>query len=370
MTGVVTLFGETDLQPALRRAFSQKELWFVCENANTSVQLIGYCEEYADKIDAVIISANAVNPAALVELISEIKGIDSGFRIVLILNGSREQYLRSQLKEFISQKVDILFDNHGFDARVLIAFLQKGRLKDREMRSFDEPQTITPEEIINGKDDRKEQQRKIEDEQEDILEDDSDDWETIDDLPESFSSPKGHYSIAVLGACHGCGVTTMVINLAEYFAIHNFNVAVVDFSGSNALGFADIPEVDYITEITSIKQLKKQYNLIVFDFGTPYNIAPDGSNFMLEQGYPVMNLAEVNSCDLKLIMGFSDSWNIGKIKFFLDNNQWREMINASYIFITADKSQNLKKYYRDNIFERSDDLCSVIYDVIMKEELK
>ncbi len=93
MTGVLTLFGETHLQEALQKAFVKNDLIFEAENAVTSVQLLSYAEQNAQKTDVVIIAASAVTLSSIFDLIDDIRSIKESMRIIVILNGGREQYL-------------------------------------------------------------------------------------------------------------------------------------------------------------------------------------------------------------------------------------------------------------------------------------
>ena len=43
---------------------------------------------------------------------------------------------------------------------------------------------------------------------------------------------------------------------------------------------AKLKEAEYIAETQSMRQLKKKYNLVIFDFGAPYVITPTGDNFI------------------------------------------------------------------------------------------
>ena len=386
MIGVLTLFGDTDLQPLLKKEFIKYGLFFTCENAVTSVQLEEFLNKHKDETDAVIISANAVLLETLPELMDEIHEISTDVRVVLILNGGREQYLKSQLTEFIQRKVDIIFDDHGFDIQVLISFLCKGRLKYKKSNiAFDDSVNARTDYPPGEKSDKPEKNvEEVEESEGDISEGKSqvdniyeesieatEEYESdIDNTPESFSLPQKHYSIAVMGAAHGAGATSLVLRFAEFFSLHNFKVAVIDFSGTNALFLTNVKGVDLISEPESIKSLKKKYNLVLADFGVPYNISAKGDRFMLDPGYDIMKLAEINSCSLKFIMGFADSWNVGKLRFFMDNGQWREMIDSSYIFVVPDKADRLKKLYEYNIYERDDDLCSTILELFRQEEFK
>ena len=125
MKGVLSLFGEVDKQPLFKKIFAQNDIRFVCNNAETSVQLLGYVEEYLEETDAVIIDANAVLLETIYELLDEIIAKKKSLRIIVILNGGREQYLKKQLSGFRQRHIDIIFDDNGFDSEILIRFLNR-----------------------------------------------------------------------------------------------------------------------------------------------------------------------------------------------------------------------------------------------------
>lgn len=341
MVNVLTLFGETDLQPYLEKVFAQNELRFVCENAVNTVKLFSLFEEHADETDAVVVAGNAVDLEFFPELIRELQAVHAQIRIILILNGSRKQYLRSQLAEFTDKNVDIMFDDNGFDVQVLISFLKKGKLQahHRQPVGFSEER------------------------------------ETVEMMPrrerirESFYQADGHYTIAVMDAAHGAGATTAVLKLAKYFALHNFRTAVIDFSGTNALSLTKVEDVYITCDPEELESLKKGCNMVICDFGTPYNITPKGDNFLIERGYHVHNLPKINQSDIKIIMGFGDEWNVNKIRFFFENGQWQEILDPSYVFLVSGQANKLKQEYPDvNILDRDEEYTERILEVIRKEE--
>lgn len=370
MTGVITLFGESDLQPSLKKLFLQNELLFVCKNAETSVQLIGFVEEHLKETDAVVISSSAVLLESLFDLVDTIIDLKYNIRIIVILNGNRSEYLKNQLFDFRERQIDIVFDDRGFDVEGLIRFLKKGPVLRKIEKDIGEPPLHEEADISS---------EFIEESVDDILNvkdnnhirQEDEDWETEDDLPDSFSQFKGHYSIGIMGAAHGTGVTSLAVELADYFSIHNCSVALVDYTGTDALSFAKLKEAEYVKESQSMRQLKKKYNLVIFDFGAPYVITPKGDNFIIEHGYPIMNLPDFNKCNIKIIMGFSDNWNIRKIGYFLENDQWKSVVNSSFLFVTADKAHKLQRRHPDiNILNRDENISDTIYEIIKREELR
>ena len=68
-------------------------------------------------------------------------------------------------------------------------------------------------------------------------------------------------------------------------------------------------------------------------------------------------------------MGFSDPWNIEKIKFFFNNDTWREKFDNSYIFVLPKNADKLKSLYPDyNILNREDDFREMILELFRREE--
>ena len=377
MIGVLTLFGESDLQPELKKAFVQNDLMFTCKKAETSVQLLSFLEENIKETDAVVIAADAVVSGALFELFDTIKEIKKSIRIVVILNGGREQYLKKQLSGFRQRQIDIVFDDRGFDAETLIRFLKKGPVKVKEevpVVETDEQVILEDEDAINAEkilENTPEPEVVETEETTKVVEMPVIDEPIEDDESDSFSDFRGHYSIGIMGASHGTGVTRLAVALGEYFALHNCSVALVDYTGTDALALAKVKDADRIFESQSTRQLKKKYNIVILDFGAPYSITPKGDNFIVENGYPIMNLPEFNKCNIKIIMGFSDSWNIRKLRFFLDNEQWKSVINSSFLFLTADGAEKLKRTHPGiNILNRNDNVRDIIYEIIKREEMK
>lgn len=381
MIGVLTLFGETDFQPILKKTFLQNDLLFVCKNAETSVQLIGFLEEHIIDADAVVVAADAVLSEALFDLLDTIINLKKGIRIVVILNGGREQYLKKQLYGFRQRHIDIIFDDKGFDAESLVRFLKKGPViekgkgvsqqsEEKTDGSAYEAEEVSAEKVFVDSI-KQENEECCEAENEFDCQNTAEENYTDDDSPEMFSNFHGHYSIGIMGASHGTGVTSLAMAIGEYFALHNCSVGLVDYTGSDALSLARLMNTEYVFETKSMKQIKKNYNLVIVDFGAPYSITPKGDNFILEHGYPIMNIPEFNKCDIKIIMGFSDSWNVRKLMFFLENEQWKSFIDSSYVFLTPDKAHKLKRIYPDvNILNRSENVADIIYEIIKQEEAK
>lgn len=395
MVGVLTLFGEVDLQPVLKKVFMQNDLIFISENCNTGVQLMDRVNEHYKESDVVIIAAAAINMESFSDMVSEIRELDNRMRIILILNGKEDQYLESQILEYDEKRIDIIYDDDGFDTQDIVDLVKQGKLskhrhketkKESSIKEF-KPisgfpgigrKAISKDEIFKSPEEEADGEKTSEIIESDIIED-----EKEEDIPkkksplkvekrdtkESFSRPTGKYIIGIFNVTHGAGATTACINLAKYFALHGYTTKLVDLSGTGALSLVEVKDVEIGIGTRELDYFKKESNALIIDFGTPYDITPKGDNFKINYGYSPENIREFNKCNIKIIMGFSDRWNIGKIKFFLNNEQWREVINDSYIFLVAGDEKKLKSEYPDiNIMNRDDDYKDEILQVIKEDE--
>lgn len=373
MIGVLTLFGDVDLQGVLKKIFMQNDLVFIAENCNTSVQLVDKVCEHYKETDVIIVAATAMNMEAFPEIVSEIRELENKMRIILILNGNSEQYLESQLAEFENKRIDVLYDDDGFDTQDLIELVKQGKLSRSKIKEKKKQADIKEQHIPESPEQNKKDEQ---------ISSDIEGKETENVLPKrkhartvnkenkkTFSQPKGKYTIGLFNACHGAGATTASINLAKYFSLHGFVTKLVDLSATDTLSLVKIKDVKISLGTQELGDFKRESNVLIMDFGTPYHITPKGDNFMISHAYIPENIREIRKCNIKIIFGFADVWNIGKIKFFLNNEQWREMIDDSYIFLVADNAKLLKEEYPDiNIMNRDDDYMDEILQVIKEAE--
>ena len=392
MVGVLTLFGEIDLQPVLKKVFMQNDLIFISENCNTGVQLMDRVNEHYRESDVVVIAAAAINMESFSDMVSEIRGLDNRMRIILILNGKEEQYLESQLLEYDEKRIDVIYDDDGFDTQDIVDLVKQGKLskhrhkepkKEGSVKEF-KPisgfpvigrKAISKDEILKSSDNETGDVEPSEITESDVVEEEEEvpkkkpsSKVEKSDIKESFSKPTGKYIIGIFNVTHGAGTTTACINLAKYFSLHGYNTKLVDLSGTNALELVEIKDVEIGIGSRDLDYFKRESNALIIDFGTPYDITPKGDNFKINYGYSPENIREFNKCNIKIIMGFSDRWNIGKIKFFLNNEQWREVINDSYIFLITGDGKKLKSEYPDiNIMNRDDDYKDEILQVIKED---
>ena len=353
MIGILTLFGGTDLQPLLKKLFSQHDIFFVQTNAVTSVQLMTQLDEHRKESDVVIAYANALNLETLPELVEEIRKVDKMMRIVLILNGNSLQYMRDTLAEYRNMNIDIIFDDDGFDSNELLAIVEQGKLSHKDVKPKKRESGFKDDyEPARQTREKKPQKPKREKEQGMI-----------------YDTPDTHFIIGVMNAARGAGATTTGYNLARYFAIHNYSSCFVDMSDTGAGRLIKSKKVDVYTEDIDIDSIKATCNITVCDFGTPIEVSADGLNFKLNDTYNSENIHLFNCCNIKMIMGFSDEWNIEKIKFFLKNETWSSRVDNSYVYVVPNEPEKLKGIYPDfNILSRDTNLSETILEAVRNEE--
>lgn len=368
MICVLTLFGETDLQPILKKAFGQNDIFFLEENCITSVQLTEQTELHKKEIDAVIIYSNAMNMEIIADYVNELRSFSPHLRIVLVLSGDQSQYLRSQINDYRNLKLDLIYDDDGFEVDELLSIIKKGKLTNRDFKP------MKRESGFNGDID---ESRKPAEERKKIVKDkplkkktENLQEETPESEIDSFAVPQGHYTVGIMNAARGAGATWTVNNLARYFAMQNYNTCIADMSGTKAVAMMKLKNIECFTENIELNKLKEEHNITVIDFGTPIEVNPNGENFKLNNIYSPKTIGAFTECDIKVIMGFSDPWNIEKINFFFINDTWREKFDNSYIFIVPSNAEKVKKLFPEgNIMNRSDDYREMILGAFRKEEL-
>ena len=344
MIGVLTLFGEIDLQPVLSNEFLKENISFIKENCVTSVQLMNDIDEHFKETDVVLIYSDAVNMDTLPELVTYIRNAEPKMRIILMLNGNADMYLRKKIEELRKIELDLFFDDNGFDPKDLINLIKcgklskqkpKGRHKESGFQEIEEPE----EPVKEGK--------------------------------ASFVMPQGNYVISVVNSMHGAGATYTALNLAKYLAFQNFKTCLLDLSGTDNFDKKKIDKIEVFSLNDDIEKLKKKYNVIVIDAGTPYEVGKIYDEYRIYPNYPVMNFRYILDSNIKLVMGSTDWWNIGKLMFFMNNYGWRGYIDESFLFLVPENSERLKKMYpKINVMSRTDDYRESILELLWEAETK
>ena len=132
MVSVISLFGETDFQPALKTRLALENIFFIESNCVTSVQLMDVMDKRSKEVDGVIILSAAINMDSFSDLVNTLRKAEPKVRIILILDGRPDNFLRSQINEYNDMHVDLIFDDDGFRADDLVKAIKKGKLSDKK----------------------------------------------------------------------------------------------------------------------------------------------------------------------------------------------------------------------------------------------
>ena len=107
---------------------------YIEDNCTTSVQLTTQVEARSKEVDAVVIYSHVMNMDIIREYVEELRVYTEHLRVVLILNGARTSFLRSQINEYWDMKLDLIFDDDGFDSDELVEILRKGKLSNKDFK--------------------------------------------------------------------------------------------------------------------------------------------------------------------------------------------------------------------------------------------
>ena len=344
MVGVLTLFGETDLQPVLAKRLMKENISFIKENCITSVQLMSDIDEHHKETDVVLIYSDAINLDTLSELVSYIRSAEPKMRIVLMLNGNADMYLRNKIDELKRMEIDLFFDDNGFEPNDLISILKLGRISKQK------PKDKHRESGFQEFEEKK---------------------QTENEGKASFVTPQGSYVISVVNSKRGAGATYTALNLARYLEIQNFKTCLLDVSGTETFGKKKVDKIDIFSFDADVEKLKTSYNVIVVDAGTPYEIGKNNDEYKIIENYPVMNFRLILDSNIKIILGSTDFWNIGKLLFFLNNQGWKDSINESFLFIVSENANAIKKIYPQiNVMTKADDYREAILELLWEDETK
>lgn len=272
-------------------------------------------------IDVLVIADRNLENTDKKSFFEEVCVTEPNIRIVIVFPGYRNEYIEEQIAEYKALGIyEIIYEGQSIDVNYFADVIKKGYIYDYELNVYDEE---------NG------------------------------EAAKSLSPKPKCITIGVIGLTHGCGVTNMVINIAGYIALaEECSVKAVDFSGTGNLRFAKGRKVTYIVHSNiDIARLQKSSRVLIYDLGTPFNISSKGRLLSENENYSETKTELFKSCDLKICMCFSDNWHIGKVKYLLNDRQWRRNIDNSYVFLLDSVPDKLRLgRSRINIYGRNDKL--------------
>ena len=299
--------------------FARNNIRIVDENFENADDFLDRFDTLNANVDVLVIADTLLLGADRKKLFRRIRQTEPNIRIVIVFPGYRNQYIEDQISEYknVYGISDIIYEGSKLDEDYFADVIKKGYIYDYEVNVYDE----------------------------------------LDERVKEKMPEKKCVSIGIVGLTHGCGVTNAVVSTASLIAVtQDGNVKAIDFSGTGNLRFAKTKGVTYIVHSDiDVARIKKTSKAVIYDFGAPFNISSKGKLLSYNDCYDEEKMKLFRECDLKICMCFSDSWHIGKMKYFLNDKFWSREIDDSYI-ILLDKvprdSQNLSS--RINICGRND----------------
>lgn len=171
-------------------------------------------------------------------------------------------------------------------------------------------------------------------------------------------SQSASITIGVMNLASGSGASTTAVMLAEKLVNMNHTVAVVAYDGKLDLNFAPKGKVSYFVPEKGENKWdilmdvrRRRYQFIIIDFGNIIKVAPNGEEIYKDE----KDFKELDRCHYKICMNFTNEWNMGKLGYFVANDDYPN--NHSYL-IALDEMKNPKALDRFGIqiCERDPDL--------------
>lgn len=318
MIGVISLLGMQSLQDSLTKQLEKSGIRFLCQDCVNDVALIREIEQHTDETDVVLINNGILNISNVEGVLSEIRSLSQNVRIVMILSGSRKQYISAQHDEYKNSYMvsDIIFEGNGVSLEELASIMVKGRMTEHEIVIHSE---------IAG------EYKKIQ-------------------------QGKSANTIAIFGSAHGAGATSMTLSLAEYFALYGKTVKAVDLTRTASLVFPEGKAIYLTQRRQDLKEIKATSDLVIYDFSVPFLLSSKGDFQGIANDCSPDLIYELKCCSLKVCMGFMVSWHIKKAEYFWRDEKCKRIIGNDYVFLFDDDPDDLKAKYRNiNMFERNDD---------------
>lgn len=321
MINIVTWFENNDTKNELSAVCAGNGIRIVEDEFENVQNFLMKFDSIDTNIDVLVIADRNLENTDKKSFFEEVCVTEPNIRIIIVFPGYRNEYIEEQIAEYKALGIyEIIYEGQSIDVNYFADVIKKGYIYDYELNVYDE-----------------------------------EDGEAAKPL-----SPKPEcITIGVIGLTHGCGVTNMVINIAGYIALaEECSVKAVDFSGTGNLRFAKGRKVTYIVHSNiDIARLQKSSRVLIYDFGTPFNISSKGKLLSENENYSETKTELFKSCDLKICMCFSDNWHIGKVKYLLNDRQWRRNIDNSYVFLLDRVPDKLRiGRSRINIYGRNDKL--------------
>ncbi len=328
MIHVVTLFGDQHKQDILEVECARQNIRFVREDFQSAEEFLEGFSAIDTTVDVVILGETRMETYEKSELFDTIRIAEPNIRIIILFPGYRNQYIEEQIREYkeVYGISDILYEGAGIDAAYFAEVMKKGFLYDCQVNAYDEPEETPPQ-------------------------------------PKENKCVK----IGIIGLTHGCGVTNMAVAISNYVALsQDMPVKVVDFTETGSLRFAKGKKVTYLVHAgIDVERVCRTSGAVIFDFGAPFLLTPKGKLITTEPSFTLGRETCFKGCDLKICMGFSDPWHVGKVKYFWHEKRWKKEVDDSWIFLFDTLPEKLKTKYA--VYARNDKEIEARIDRLLKE---
>ena len=320
MINIVTWLKDNQYRNDLSVACAGNNICIVADEFENAEIFLNEFDRLDANIDVLVISDDLLHNVDKKQFFENVRLSEPNIRIVIVFPGYRNQYIEEQISEYknVYGISDIIYEGQQLDCDCCVEVIKKGYIYDYEVNVYDEP-----EEVIKP-----------------------------------LTPKPACVTIGVMGLTHGCGVTNMVINIANYISLaEDIPVKAVDFSGMGNLRFAKGRKVTFIVHSgIDVDRLKETSRAVVYDFGTPFHISAKGKRL---SGGDEEKIKLFRERDLKICMCYADSWHIGKMKYLLNDRQWKRTLDSSYIFLLDSVPDKFKAgHSRINIYGRNDKAVS------------
>lgn len=372
MIRIISAFGGQRIQDDLYKDMKNQDMIFLTKDCDSGIVLIMEVEQHPD-VDVVVVGHMAVKD--IDSYLAQIREITKTARIVLLLNGTRKQYIQEQYEGYSRRYnvKDIIFEGNGIDKLKILSIMNKGRLTLNEEINEQMPaENPNPAEMTVEK--SKENPIKNQTGKPDAVEADikpetkpkrkKPEKPKREKPPAINTKPKRkkilqHKSldkctvISLFGTTHGAGVTNMTASLAEYLVMNGKKVIAFNLSGGDEFRYINGQAQYRDVKSFDISEFEKDYDVILIDLGVPYRISSGGYYSGFADGYDYRNIEYLKKSSLQIVMSLSDAWHIKKCEYFLKDEQWSAQISNSYIFLFDTEPPKSLQKYAVNQFDRN-----------------
>lgn len=322
MINVVTWIDDDKYRPELSAVCAGKGIRIIANEFTNHMDFLRRFDAIDANVDVLVISHTKIENIDKKRFFEEVCVTEPNIRIVIVFPGYRNEYIEAQITEYKELGIfEIIYEGQRLDSDYFVEVIKKGYIYDYEVNVYDEK----------------------------------------DEKIKTFKKKSDCVTIGIMGATHGCGVTNMAISIAEYISFsENCNVKVIDFSGTGSLRFARSKKVTFIVHSDiDIDRIKRTSRIVIIDFGTPLDLSAKGRLLGRNGCYSDERMNLFKNCNLKVCMCFADDWHIGKLKYFLNDKEWRSEINNSYLFLLDSVPKGFRsKHSRVNIYGRNETAVS------------